>query len=291
MKKNKFIALLFCASTAVLSCKNQGSSDAGKELINDKTRIVSLNGTVTEILCRLNLENKIVGTDVTSTYPESVTKLPKVGHNREVSTETVLSLTPTLVIGLDDNIKPELKQQLAAAHIRLLLLHLDHSVAGAKKLVTDMADSLGHANDAAAIAGEIDKDMADITKPATAPKVLFIYARGTGTMMVAGKNNAVNNMIELAGGQNAIQEFSDFKPLTAEAVVAANPDVILMFDKGLQSLGGVDGLLQVPGVAQTNAGKNKKVIEMDGQFLTGFSPRTGKAAAELSKKINEAAKS
>src|SRR5690606_33860565 len=119
------------------------------------------------------------------------------------------------------------------------------------------------------------------------PKVLFIYARGTGTMMVAGKDTQVGKMIELAGGVNAVNDFADFKPLTAEALVAANPDVILLFDSGLSSLGGIDGLWEVQGNKQTNAGKNRKVIEMDGQFLTGFSQRLGKALEELGKKIHK----
>lgn len=290
MNRIFYSILLLCGfSLFTVSC-NPNKPAASQSLINDHTRIVSLNGTITEILCSLGVESKIVGVDVTSTYPASVMQLPKVGHNREMSAEAIIGLKPTLVLGLDDNIKPELKEQLKSSNIQLMLFHLEHSVDGAKKLVTQIADSLGTADKAAAITTTIDQDVAGVTKPATQPKVLFIYARGTGTMMVAGKDNAVNNMIELAGGENAVKDFSDYKPLTAEAVVTANPDVILMFDRGLQSLGGIDGLMQVQGVAQTNAGKHKKVVEMDGQFLTGFGPRTGKAIAELSKMINEAAK-
>jgi iron complex transport system substrate-binding protein len=96
----------------------------------------------------------------------------------------------------------------------------------------------------------------------------------------------MDKMITLAGAENAATGFNDFKPLTAEAMVAANPDVILLFDSGLQSLGGIEGLLKVPGVAQTNAGKNRKVIVMDGQLLTGFSPRVITAIKELSQKIS-----
>ena len=106
--------------------------------------------------------------------------------------------------------------------------------------------------------------------------------------MVAGDNTPMKAMIELAGAQNAATGFEEFKPLTSEGMVASNPDVILLFDDGLQSLGGIDGLLAVPGVAQTTAGRNKAVIEMDGQLLTGFGPRTGQALSELATKINTA---
>jgi iron complex transport system substrate-binding protein len=133
---------------------------------------------------------------------------------------------------------------------------------------------------------KLDSDLAQVKKATgTVPKVLFIYARGTGTMMVSGRGTPIEKMIELAGGINATPDFENYKPLTAEALVTANPDVILLFDSGLESLGGTDGLLAVQGIAQTNAGKNSRVIVMDGHLLSGFSPRLGKALQELSQKI------
>ena len=95
----------------------------------------------------------------------------------------------------------------------------------------------------------------------------------------------MNQMISIAGGQNAVSDFESFKPLTAEAIVSANPDVILMFTTGAQSLNGV--FENVPGIMQTNAGKNKQIITMDGQYLAGFGPRTGEAALELNQKLSE----
>src|SRR5690606_32566641 len=83
------------------------------------------------------------------------------------------------------------------------------------------------------------------------PTVLFIYARGTGTMSVAGKGSSIDEIIKLAGAQNAVQEFADFKPYTTEALVSANPDIILMFDFGLSSLGGKEAMLKLPGVRLT----------------------------------------
>jgi iron complex transport system substrate-binding protein len=116
-------------------------------------------------------------------------------------------------------------------------------------------------------------------------KVLFIYARGAGTMMVAGQETPLDKIITLAGAKNAANGFKDFKPLTTEALVAANPDVILLFDSGLESVGGVNGLLKVPGIPQTTAGKQQKIIAMDGQFLSGFGPRVLEAVKELSEKL------
>ncbi|RPD45381.1 hemin ABC transporter substrate-binding protein [Hymenobacter sediminis] len=248
-------------------------------------RIVSLNGTISEIICALGRQPQLVGVDVTSTYPEALTKLPKVGHNRNISAEGVLALNPTLVVGTTESLKPEVAAQLKAAGITVQLFKQDYSVAGTKQLIKEVAASFGATAQVPAVTAKLDADLAKVKKPAAAPKVLFIYARGAGTLMVAGQGTSVEKVMQLAGARNAATGFSDFKPLTAEALVAANPDVLLLFDSGLQSLGGKTGLLQIPGVAQTTAGRTGRVVEMDGQLLTGFGPRLGQATTELASKL------
>ncbi|GAB3252633.1 hemin ABC transporter substrate-binding protein [Larkinella harenae] len=253
-------------------------------------RIVSLSGTLTEIICELGLQNQLVGVDVTSTYPASMAKVPKVGHNRNIGAEAVLALRPTVVVAVRSNggmdIKPEIFQQFKSAGVKTLIFDQETSVAGTKKLISDVAKALGQPAKAAVITRKLDTDLAKVRKPSKLQKVLFIYARGTGTMMVSGRNTPIEKIVQLAGAQNAFNDFDNFKPLTPEALVAGNPDVILLFTSGLESLGGIDGLLKVQGIAQTNAGKNRRVIEMDGQLLTGFGPRLGLAVQELSGKLN-----
>jgi len=248
-------------------------------------RIVSLNGTISEIICDLGRQGQIVGVDVTSTYPAALEKLPKVGHNRNISAEGVLAQNPTLVVGTTESLKPEVAAQLKSAGVRVELFKQAYSVDGTKQLIKEVAAAFGATAEVPALLKKLDAQLTQVRKPAKSPKVLFIYARGTGTMMVAGQGTQVEKIIQLAGGQNAATGFTEFKPLTAEALVAANPDVLLLFDSGLQSLGGKAGLLQVPGIAQTTAGRTGRVVEMDGQLLTGFGPRLGLAASELSKKL------
>ncbi len=248
-------------------------------------RIVSLSGTISEIICDLGHQSQLVGVDVTSTYPATLDKLPKVGHNRNISAEGVLAQNPTLVVGTAESLKPEVAAQLKSAGVRVELFKQAYSVEGTKQLIKDVAAAFGASAEVPALLKKLDAQLVQVRKPAKAPKVLFIYARGTGTMMVAGQGTQVEKIIQLAGGQNAATGFADFKPLTPEALVAANPDVLLLFDTGLSSLGGKSGLLQVPGIAQTTAGRTGRVVEMDGQLLTGFGPRLGLAASELAKKI------
>ncbi len=277
-------ALLTCAACRPAATE---STSTGAP-VTDSTRIVSLSGTTTEVLAALGLEPQIVGVDVTSTFPERIQQLPKVGHNRNMNAEAIVALRPQTVVGLESQVKPELMTQLRDAGIRVVTFPLTYSLDGAQKLVAAMADSFQASGKVSDIQITMTTDAQKAPVVSGAPKVLFIYARGAGTMMVAGDHTPMKAIIELTGAQNAVTGFEEFKPLTSEGLIAANPDVILLFDSGLESLGGLEGLLNVPGVAQTIAGRTKAVVEMDGQLLTGFGPRTGQAITELATKINQA---
>ncbi|WP_313636406.1 ABC transporter substrate-binding protein [Empedobacter sp.] len=279
--------LALLASCTNKDAKNESTEEVKTENTISNEKIVSLNGAITEILADLGEENNLVGVDVTSTYPSSVKeKATDLGHTRSLSIEALLALKPTKVFATDKDINPEQIAQLKNAGIQTEIIKQDYSVEGTKELVKTVATSLNK-QDFETINTKIDTDLKTVKPLATKPKVLFIYARGAGNLMVAGKNTPMEKIIGIAGGQNVITEFEDFKPLTPEAVVKSNPDYILMFDKGLESIGGVDGVLKLEGIASTNAGKNKKIIAMDGQLVSGFGPRVGQAAAQLNQLLQK----
>jgi len=248
-------------------------------------RIVSLNGTVSEILCQLGLESQIVGVDVTSTYPSTLRALPNVGHNENISAEGVLTLNPSMIIGTTNYLNPSLIEQFKAAHVEVVLVEQEYSVEGTKKLIQEVAIAVNMAEAVDKMTENLDAQLARIKPRKIKPKVLFVYARGQEILMVAGKNTPFDKIIELSGGINAAADINYLKPLTPESLVASNPDVILMFDKGLRSMDGVDGLLRVKGMDLTNAGRSKTIVHMDGQYLVGFGPRLGEAVLELSQKL------
>jgi iron complex transport system substrate-binding protein len=99
--------------------------------------------------------------------------------------------------------------------------------------------------------------------------------------MVGGAKTGADAMIAYAGARNAISGFSGFKPLTPEAVIAANPDVILVTDQGMKAVGGIGGVLHFPGVNQTRAGNYQKIVSLESMYLLGFGPRMPLAVAEL----------
>jgi iron complex transport system substrate-binding protein len=259
---------------------------AGKAWASAPLRIVSANGTLSEILAGLGLEKQLVGVDVTSTYPASLDKIPKIGHNRSIAAEGILALNPDVIIYTDQSmLSPAVVKQLNSSGKKVLEFKHEYSKEGAVKLIREVGAYFDAKPQAEKMVQSLQADLAKVTVGTAPKKLLFIYARGTGTLMVSGTGTSVDKMFTLAGHKNAVQGFTEFKPLTAESLVTANPDVLVLFSSGLESLDGINGLAKVPGVANTNAGKNKKVITMDGQLLTGFGPRLGKAALELSQKV------
>ena len=249
-------------------------------------RIVSVNGTLSEIISGLGLESQLVGVDVTSTYPASLEKIPKIGHNRSISAEGIIALNPDIVIYTNQSmVAPVVIKQLNSSGKKVVEFKHEYSKEGAIKLIREVGAYFNASVQAEKLVKNLEADLAKIPKPAASKKLLFIYARGTGTLMVSGTGTSLDKLFLLTGNKNAAEGFTEFKPLTAESLVAANPDVLVLFSSGLESVEGAEGLMKVPGIANTNAGRNKKIIAMDGQLLTGFGPRLGKAAIELAQKV------
>lgn len=277
----KNITALFLVAITLISCNQNKQQDSAESTEVKTERIISLNGAITEILADLGEKENIVAVDVTSTFPEDIKETATdLGHTSKMSIESIMSLNPTVIYATDKDITDEIKSQLEKTGIKLEIIKQVFSVDGTKEMIKTIAESL-HKTNYQDLYTRIDKDLEGLHSFDKQPKVLFIYARGAATLLVAGDETPVNNVIALAGGINAVTEFKDFKPLTPESLLNSNPDYILMFTTGLQSMGGIDGVLKIDGIGQTNAGKNKKVIAMDGQLLAGFGPRVGQAAKEL----------
>lgn len=262
-----------------------------EEMPNDSSRIVTLGGTITEIVFALGAGERVVGVDASSSFPETVNQLPKVAYHRRLSAEGVLSLRPTLIIATTEAGPPEAIQQLKSAGVAVLVLLHDPTVENAIAKIERIASALDIQARGTALIQALKKELSQVQSsiPQTAAqaKILFLYARGQGTLMVAGQDTAADTMIDLAGGTNAVQGYNGYKPLTSEAAVAAAPDLILLMDSGLESIGGAQGLWQLPGLALTPAGKQGRVLSMDGLFLLGFGPRLGQAALALNQALYE----
>lgn len=253
-------------------------------------RIITLSGALSEVADALGFGNKIVAVDVTSEYPAHIKQLPKVSRNRSLSVEGIMMYRPDIVLAPDGHITNATLSQLRSAGVKVVTIHQEYSLKGAKQFIEEVANALGVAPQGKALAAKVQQEatteLEAIKKSGDkVPTAIFIYARGAGAMSVAGKGSNMDAMIQLAGAKNAVQEFYDFKSYSTESLVKANPDIIILFDFGISSLGGQNSLLQMPGMQATKAGKNKAVVVMDGPLLVNFSVRLPQAIKELHQRM------
>jgi len=228
--------------------------------------IVSVGGDVTEIVYALGAGDRVIAVDITSRHPKVARDLPQVGYMRQLSAEPILSLSPALILAIADSGPPPVLDQLQAAGACLVLVPDDHSTQGVIKKVESVAAALDRKAEGDALKAKLVADFAALQSAVAGfedqPRVLFLFSVGEGAPMVGGRETSADSIIQLAGGRNAIEDFEDFKPVSSEGMIAADPDVLLVTELPLEKLGGVDGLLQRQDVAQTPAGKAKRVIDL-----------------------------
>jgi iron complex transport system substrate-binding protein len=247
-------------------------------------RIITAGSALTETVCALGDCDKIIASDRTSLYPAHIQQLPSIGYRGGINAEGILSLKPTLVIAEKDYVEDAVLQQLTASGIKLVIIDRKYTFNDTKKFIVQIATALNRDAEGKKLIAKIEGELAEandmLKKTTSAPKVLSIYNRGTSTISVAGKNT-FGEILSYAGATSAVSNVEGYKPLNTEALIAANPDYLLMVSMGLESLGGIDGALKIPGVAQTTAGKKKQIVSIESLKLTNFGPRFGEAVKEL----------
>jgi iron complex transport system substrate-binding protein len=256
-------------------------------------RLISIGGALTEIIYLLKADTELVGVDTTSIYPTAATRLPNVGYARTLSSEGILALRPTQLIATEDAGPPIVLRQIGDAGIPVSMLPSGHQFIDVINRVRTIG-RLVHKTDAAEVlASRLLLEWKNAQERVANSKinntrVLFILSQNPSQLMVGGEKTSADAMIAYAGARNAIFGVSGFKPLTPEAVIAANPDVILLTDQGMKAVGGISGVLRFPGVKQTRAGKEQNIISLEAMYLLGFGPRMPLAVAELNLLLQQA---
>ena len=263
------------------SSASRGPSSAGAK------RIVSLATGVGETLAAFGASEQVVGRDETSDVP-SISGAPIVTKAHAVSAERVLALKPDLVLVDASTSPPEALDQIRAAGVRVVEVPEAWTLADIGPRTAAVAAAIG------ASTADADKVAAEATGRSFAtpngPRVAFLYLRGTSAVyLIGGKGSGADALIEAAGGTDvgAAAGLDPFVPLTPEAFATLQPDVVLVMTKGLESVGGVDGLVSLPGVAQTPAGANRRVIAVDDTLLLSFGPRTGRLVEALHSALSD----
>ncbi|PMQ03268.1 hemin ABC transporter substrate-binding protein [Janthinobacterium sp. AD80] len=284
LKKMGAGALALAAPMQVLAAV----SDAGKPVAKAR-RIVSVGGALTEIVYALDAQAELVGVDTTSLYPATAQQLPQVGYARTLSAEGVLSLAPTQLIATEEAGPQTVLRQVRDAGVPVAVLNANNQFEGLLERVKQVGQITGRVEPAARLAQNLRQQwsgaLAKVRKRQHAPvRVLFILAHAPNQVMVGGRETGADAMLAYAGAVNVMGGqggFAGYKPLTPEAVIAARPDVVLVTDQGLKASGGVDGILTLPGLAQTPAGKQHRIVSQEAMLLLGFGPRMPQALADL----------
>lgn len=268
-----------------------------KVTVTDASRILALDiyGTLSQTVFELGLGDRVVGRDLSTQFPEA-RDLPLVtadqGH--DLIAEKILATNPSVII-TDTSLGPwDVMLQMRDSGIPVVVVDSKRSLDNLASLTSQVADALGVPKQGVELGKRIQADAdataAQIAKVAPTAledklRMVFLYVRGqAGVYYMFGEGSGAESLIKTLGGYDVAGEigWSGMKPVTDEAIIAAQPDLILMMTKGLDSVGGVDGLLdRIPAIANTPAGQNKRIVDMVDTGILSFGPRTAEVLNSL----------
>ena len=255
---------------------------------NAAQRIVVVANGSGEVVVALGGGSRIVGRDETSNAPE-IANTPIVTSGHEINAESVIALNPDLVL-IDASSGPqESIDALKSAGIKVVEVPEAWTITDIDPKVSAIGIAIGAPTQAVDYVSALTAETEPLSLPST-PKVAFLYLRGTSAIyLLGGAGSGADSMISEAGGIDVGEQaqLGAFTPLSAEELIQLDPDVLLVMTNGLDSVSGIDGLLQLPGVAQTKAAKSRSVIAVDDTMLLSFGPRTGELVLALNSAFAE----
>lgn len=262
--------------------------DGVETVVTDASRIVTVSGDMTEIVFALGLGPNVVGADLSSVYPEEAKALNKVGVEFVLVAEAVLAQTPTVVIGDEDARPLEVIEQIRQAGIPVVIFPRFMGLGAPAEKIRAVAQVLGVGEVGEALALRVQAEIDDVVAQAAGvterPRVVLVYQASADTTLMLGPNSVMDGLFEAVGAVDVSPAAGTdaYVPLTAEALTAGDPEVIVTAERGLERyLGGMEGFLQLPGVAQTAAGRERRILVYEDLFLLGLGPRTGQLLSQL----------
>lgn len=251
---------------------------------SENAKIVSIGGSLTEIVYELGAQNQLVARDSTSVYPQEALRLPVLGYMRALSPEGVLSLAPEGILLIEGSGPASTIDILKKTSIPIVIVPENYSRESVIEKIRVVGKAIHREKQAAALIEKISRDFVDndillakVTKP---KRVLFVLSVQNDRVMASGIDTAADGMIKLSGGINAITDYKGYKLLNGEALLKANPDVIILVKHGGKSTN-IEKILAIPAVQATTAAKNHAIAQMDVMYLLGFGPRTAEASRKL----------
>lgn len=262
----------------------------GEEVtVESVERIIPLDGTVAEVVFALGLGNNVVATDLSATYPPEADALPEIGYQRALAAEPIAAFAPTVLLATEIAGPAETIEDLRRLGYPVVIVPNEATPEGPAAKIRAVAAALGEAERGEDLAAELEAAIArnTVEPPRDPPLVAALYVRGESTQLVLGRTSATHWLIEAAGGVDIAGQLdiADTAPVSAEALIAAAPDLLLVTASGLESVGGLEGLLSIGGLVETPAGRTGSVLAIDDQLLLGNGPRTGDLIAVIAEAV------
>ena len=274
--KSLLLILLLLISNVHANCNKAKNSNS----------IVVAGGSITEIIYFLNLQNKLVGVDVTSNYPLNAKKLPSIGYIRNLSIEGLLSLKPNLILAEESIGPPIIVKQLNKTSVEFRIIKNNYTIDGINEkflCISKILDvNINNNIDYKKFVNNVKKLKSFVKNNNKEKKdiLLILMMKGTSPI-IAGKNTSGHGFIKMIGQNNSMDKVSGWKPVSAEEILIANPNYIIITKRALKDFISIEKFLKLPGISSTKAAKNKNVFIKDGMSLLGYGPRTINVAKEI----------
>lgn len=254
-------------------------------------KIVSVDGSITEILYALEQQHRLVGRDTTSIWPEEAKDLPDVGYMRQLSSEGLLSLQPDLILVTADAQPQSVLDQLQAAGVNVHIIENDYSLQGVQQKILSVARIVEQYEKGVELVASVEAEMMRIQDTIKAQhqepvSAIFVLGIRNGSMMVAGSGSRADALLRMAGLHNPFSDqVQNYQSVSAEALIQANPDIIITMSQGAEMGGGIEQVLQDPAIRLTRAGQKKNVLVVDARLLS-FGPDLPAQIEDLYQQVN-----
>ncbi|ASY15765.1 iron complex transport system substrate-binding protein [Candidatus Planktophila sulfonica] len=282
-----------CASqeSAVLEISSAKAVNVSTTQAPQVTRVIALANGSAEIIASLGFMSILIGRDIAST-DNQLRDIPIVTSGHQVVAEKIIALNPQLVI-IDKSTGPaSALAALRSAGIAVVQTPEAWTLADIPLKVTRIAQAIGAPQSGEALNRAMARTLEISTQSKVKKRIAFLYLRGGSAIyLIGGKESGADSLIQAIGSIDVgAEKFSNpFTAMTSESILSLNPEIILVMSKGLDSVGGVDGLLALPGIAQTDAGENRRVIAVDDSLLLSFGPRTPNLINRLATAVQKVA--